>query len=82
MTYDPAQFSFAFRSSRLLSCVKRQRADHGVARWVNAQFLLDDDTIRSWFKQYQNEGGEGAAYDGWEGGQSRMAAAQEIVLRD
>ncbi|MEY8144731.1 helix-turn-helix domain-containing protein [Falsihalocynthiibacter sp. CO-5D18] len=70
--------------------MKRQRADHGVARWVNAQFLLDDgescawiakflnlddDTIRSWFKQYQNEGGEGAAYDGWEGGQSRMAAA-------
>jgi hypothetical protein len=47
----------------LLSCVKRQREDHGVARRANAILLLDDgescariakflylddDTIRGW----------------------------------
>ena len=51
----------------LLSCVKRQREDHGVARRANALLLLDDgmscsqiakvlflddDTVRSWHKQY------------------------------
>ena len=50
----------------LLSCVKRQREDHGVARRANALLLLDDgmscsqiakvlflddDTVRSWHKQ-------------------------------
>jgi hypothetical protein len=55
----------------LLSCVKRQREDHGVARRANALLLLDDgkscveiaqvlylddDTVRGWHKQYLSEG--------------------------
>lgn len=79
----------------LLSCVKRQREDHGVGRRANsllllddgkscaevAEFLyLDDDTVRGWHKQYVSGGWEAVAYDGWKGGQSRMSAAQEIDL--
>ena len=75
----------------LLSCVKRQREDHGVARRANALLLLndgmscaqiakvlflDDDTMRSWHKQYLAEDWEAVAYDGWKGGQSRMTTAQ------
>ena len=55
----------------LLSCVKRQREDHGIARNANAHLLLDngkscikivqvlyldDDTVRIWHKQYLFEG--------------------------
>ena len=55
----------------LLSCVKRQREDHGVARRANALLLLDDgkscveiaqvlylddDTVRSWHRQYMTMG--------------------------
>ena len=55
---------------KLLACVKRQREDHGVARCANALLLLDDgkscveiaqvlylddDTVRSWHKQYRSE---------------------------
>ena len=79
----------------LLSCVKRQREDHGVARRANALLLLDDgmscsqiakvlflddDTVRSWHKQYLAEDWEAVAYDGWKGGQSRMTTAQEVHL--
>ena len=79
----------------LLSCVKRQREDHGVARRANALLLLadgmscaktakvlflDDDTVRGWHKQYLAEDWEAVAYDGWKGGQSRMTAAQEVDL--
>jgi len=64
----------------LLSCVKRQREDHGVARRANALLLLndgmscvqiakvlflDDDTVRIWHKQYLAEDWEAVAYDGW-----------------
>ena len=63
----------------LLSCVKGQREDHGVARRANALLLLDDrmscaqiakvlflddDTVRSWHKQYLAEDWESFAYDG------------------
>ena len=59
----------------LLSCVKRQREDHGVARRANALLLLDDgkscveiaqvlylddDTVRGWHKQYLSEGWDAA----------------------
>tara|TARA_B110000238_G_C15990309_1_gene379964 strand:+ start:487 stop:768 length:282 start_codon:yes stop_codon:yes gene_type:complete len=79
----------------LLSCVKRQREDHGVARRANALLLLDDgkscveiarvlylddDTVRGWHKQYLAEGWDSVAYDGWKGGQSRMSVAQEGIL--
>ena len=79
----------------LLSCVKGQREDHGVARRANALLLLDDgmscaqiakvlflddDTVRSWHKQYLAEDWKAVAYDGWKGGQSRMTIAQEAAL--
>ena len=79
----------------LLSCVKYQREDHRVARRANALLLLDtgmscsqiakvlfldDDTVRSWHKQYLAEDWEAVAYDGWKGGQSRMTTAQEVHL--
>jgi hypothetical protein len=62
----------------LLSCVKYQREDHRVARRANALLLLDtgmscsqiakvlfldDDTVRSWHKQYLAEDWETIAYD-------------------
>jgi len=55
----------------LVSCVRSQREDHGIARRANAILLLDDgkscqaiaeflhlddDTIRGWYKTYR-EGG-------------------------
>jgi len=64
---------------QLLACVKRQRADHGVARRANVLLLLDDgkscveiaqvlylddDTLRGWHKQYLAEGWDAVAYDG------------------
>ena len=60
----------------LLSCVKYHREDHGVARRANALLLLrtgmsysqiakvlllDDDTVRSWHKQYLAEDWEAVA---------------------
>ena len=38
--------------------------------------FLDDDTVRSWHKQYLAEDWDAVAYDGWKGGQSRMTTAQ------
>jgi len=79
----------------LLSCVKCQREDHGVARRANALLLLDDgkscieiaqvlyldeDTVRGWHKQYLSEGWDAVAYDGWKGGQWRLSVAQEAAL--
>ena len=79
----------------LLSCVKCQREDHGVARRANALLLLDDgkscveiaqvlylddDTVRGWHKQYLSEGWDAVAYDGWKGGQSRLSVGQEAAL--
>jgi transposase len=89
--------NFLSREDRheLLSCVKRQREDHGVARRANALMLLDDgkscveiaqvlylddDTVRGWHKQYLSEGWDAVAYDGWKGGQSRLSFAQQIAL--
>lgn len=75
----------------LLACMYRQRKDHGVARRANALLLLDDgkscleiaqvlylddDTVRGWHKQYVAKGWDAMAYDGWKGGQSRLAVAQ------
>jgi len=79
----------------LLTCVKRQREDHGVARRANALLLLDDgkscveiaqvlylddDTVRGWHKQYLAGGWNAVAYDGWKGGQSRLSVAQQVAL--
>ena len=89
--------NFLSREDRceLLSCVKCQREDHGVARRANALLLLDDgkscveiaqvlylddDTVRGWHKQYLFEGWDAVAYDGWKGGQSRLSVAQKAAL--
>lgn len=76
-------------------CVRRQREDHGKARRANAILLLDkgkrceqiaeflyldSDTIRNWYRTYQQEGWEVLALDGWRGGQSHMTVAQEEDL--
>ena len=77
----------------LLSCVQRQREHHGIVRRANALLLLDDgmscsqiakvlflddDTVRSWHKQYLAEDWEAVAYDGWKGGQGR--ARRKLVV--
>ena len=87
-----ANFLTASDLLELLSCVKRQHEDHGVARRANALLLLDtgmscvqiakvlfldDDTVRSWHKQYLAENLDAVAYEGWKGGQSLMTTAQE-----
>ena len=79
----------------LLGCIKRHTEEHGVARRANALLLLDDglpfaqvakvlylhnDTVRGWYKQYQTGGWDLVASNDWQGGQSRMTAAQEAVL--
>ena len=76
-------------------CLRRHREEYGIARRANALLLLDtglscaqiakvlfldDDTMRSWHKQYLAEDWEAVAYDGWKGGQSRMTTAQEVNL--
>ena len=78
-----------------MSCVKRQREDHVVARRANALLLLDDgkscveiaqvlylddDTVRGWHKQYLSESWDAVAYDGWKGGQERRSVAQKAAL--
>lgn len=79
----------------LVACVRSQREDHGIARRANAILLLDDgkscqaiaeflylddDTIRGWYKTYQEGGWDALSTDGWKGGQSRMTADQETEL--
>ena len=90
-----SNFLSASARRELLSCVKCQREDHGVARRANALLLLDDgmscaqiarvlflddDTVRGWYKRYVAEGWDAVAYDGWKGGQSRMSLPQEAAL--
>ena len=75
--------------------MRSHREDHGVARRANAILLLDDgencmqiakflylddDTIRGWHKTYREGGWDALSTDGWKGGQSRMASAQEAEL--
>jgi len=81
----------------LVSCVRSQREDHGIARRANAILLLDDgkscqaiaeflylddDTIRGWYKTYRESGWDALSVDGWKGCQSRMTADQEAALCD
>jgi len=90
-----AHFLSAADRLQLERCVRRQREDHGIARRANAILLLDDgesctqiakflylddDTIRGWYKAYQEAGWDALAIDGWQGGQSRMTLAQEAKL--
>jgi len=75
--------------------LRHQREEHGVARRANAILLLDDgescqtiakflylddDTIRTWHKQYMSGGFDGLFTFDWRGGTSRMSAAEEADL--
>ena len=79
----------------LFRIVRSQIEEHGVARRANALLLLDDgkscahiaealylddDTVRTWHKQYQTGGWDFVVTNDWRGGQSRMTAAQEASL--
>ena len=63
-------------------CLRRHREEYGIAGRANAivlldkgkfcaeiaEFLhLDDDTIRSWYKAFRQEGWDALALDGWQG---------------
>jgi len=76
-------------------CVRRHREEHGIARRANAILLLDkgktcvqiaeflyldDDTIRGWYKSWQQDGWDTLALDGWQGGHSRLTFDQEAKL--
>src|SRR3974390_185338 len=69
---------------------------HRLARRANALFLLedgmsceavakvlylDDDTIRTWHRRYQEDGVEGLANFGHEGGTCRLTAEQQDKLK-
>jgi transposase len=70
--------------------------EHRVARRANAivlldkgwscervatALLLDDDTVRDWFRAYESGGAEGLRRFGQEGSSSRLSAEQEAGLR-
>src|SRR3954468_13558404 len=67
-----------------------------LARWANALvllddgmscaavakvLLLDDDTIRTWYRLYQDDGIEGLAGFGYEGGACRLSDGQQAKLK-
>jgi transposase len=43
--------------------------------------LLDDDTIRTWHRLYQEDGIEGLANFGYEGSECRLDATQQVLLK-
>lgn len=43
--------------------------------------LIDDDTIRTWFRLYQEDGIEGLASFGYEGGACRLTGEQQDKLK-
>jgi transposase len=43
--------------------------------------LLDDDTIRTWYRPYEGDGIEGLASFGYEGGASRLNEEQQDKLK-
>ena len=69
---DPSKFLSAANRLELEPCLRHHRKEHGIARRASAilfldkgkpcgeiaEFLyLDDDTIRSWYKVFRQEGG-------------------------
>ena len=69
---------------------------HRLARRANALVLLDDgmscaavakvlllgdDTVRTWYRLYQEDGIEGLASFGYEGGACRLSDAQQTKLK-
>ena len=56
-------------------------AAHRLARRANALVLLDYDTIRTWYRLYEEDGIEGLASFGYEGGACRLSEAQQDKLK-
>jgi transposase len=55
--------------------------DDGNSCQAISEFLyLDDDTIRSWYKPYRQDGWDALAVDGWKGGQSRITQVQKAAV--
>ena len=48
---------------------------------VGAVLLLDDDTVRTWFRLYREDGIEGLAGFGYEGGSCHLSPEQRERLR-
>ena len=80
----------------LLDLARDGSVAHRLARRANALLLLDggmsceaaarvlfidDDTIRSWYQQYQEDGIEGLANFGHEGGTCRLTIEQQDKLK-
>jgi transposase len=80
----------------LLGLARDGLAEHRVARRANAivlldkgwsctkvagALLLDDDTVRGWFRAYVNEGVAGVSNFGHEGSSCRMTEEQQTALK-
>jgi hypothetical protein len=56
--------------------------DKGMSYTVVAKVLLvDDDTVRTWHRQYEEEGVEGLANFGYEGSACRLNTEQQDKLK-
>jgi transposase len=56
--------------------------DEGMSCEAIAKVLfLDDDTVRTWFRLYQEDGIEGLASFGYEGGACRLSEEQQDKLK-
>jgi transposase len=80
----------------LIDLARDGSAAHRLARRANALvllddgmscaevakvLLLDDDTVRTWYRLYQEEGIEGLAGFGYEGGACRLSEDQQAKLK-
>src|SRR5665213_671387 len=80
----------------LIELARDGLAEHRLARRANAlvlldrgmmfqsvseALLLDNDTIRTWYQLYQEDGIEGLASFGHEGGTCRLAVEQQDKLK-
>ena len=80
----------------LIELARDGSAAHRLARRANALVLLDDgmsyeaiakvlliddDTIRTWHRLYQEDGIDGLASFGYEGGACRLTAEQQVGLK-
>src|SRR5450631_3157091 len=80
----------------LIELARDGSAAHRLARRANALVLLDNgmscqsiaevllldgDTIRTWYQLYQDDGIEGLASFGHEGGSCRLTMAQQVKLK-
>ncbi len=48
---------------------------------VSAAFLVDDDTIRDWFKSFETSGREGLSTFGYEGSACRLSTEQQVEFK-